>query len=258
VSSLIIPPQLRAWPNPHVPPLLEKFGAAGMTAPYTPPDCDFLLICFVNRCGSFYLAQLLAGSGLFNEAGEYFNAETVLEHSNRLSLTSFAAYVEALHGIVGSPQHFTAKLGIGQLVMLHDCGILQKIIPSTKFLLIERQDKLAQAISRVIASQNQFWTSEHQALIPDSALRYDRGAIDLEYRLCSEATFGFYRFFSANNIVPVHVTYESLRHDPAAILAAIGEGLGLGPIPYNPHSVRLRRQANAINDAWRERYQSGA
>lgn len=255
--ELIIPPELRRFDNPHQDALLAALGPAGLAAAFTAPDCDVLLICFANRSGSFYLAQLLAAGGACNEAGEYFNAPTVLEHCRKLGLTSLAGFVQALPAILGHPPRLAAKAGIGQLVMLHDAGILQKLLPRTRFLLIERADRLGQAISRVIAQQNLKWSSEHSAIIDDDALVYDRAAIAQEWARADYATFGFYRLFAANGIVPIHVGYEELLADPAAVLADIGTQLGIGPIPYRPQGVRLVRQANAINAAWRERYLRG-
>jgi len=49
-----------------------------------------------------------------------------------------------------------------------------------KYLLLERRDQLAQAISRTIALAK--WSLDHGAGldVPDSALVFDRAAIDLE------------------------------------------------------------------------------
>lgn len=255
--TLSVPPELRRFDSPHADALRAAWGPDALAAGFQPPDCDWLFICFANRSGSFYLAQLLAAGGVGNEAGEFFNAETVIEHSRRRGLTSLAGFVEALPAILGMPARLIAKAGVGQLVMLIDAGILPALLPRSRFLLIERGDRLGQAISRVIASQTGQWTSAHQATIGSEDLVYDRAAIETEWARADYTTHGFYRLFAANGIAPIHVGYEALLDDPAAVLAEIGAALGIGPIPYRPQGVSLQRQAGPVNAAWRARYLAG-
>ncbi len=254
---MIVPPELRRYPCPHHAAIARALGEASFAAPFALPAQHFLFICFANRSGSNYLAHLLAASGACNEAGEFFNATTVLEHSKRLGLPSLAAYVQALPGILGNPALLAAKASFTQLVMLADCGILPAILPRSRFILIERHDRLGQAISRVIASQNDRWTSAQAPRIADHDLVYDRAEITAELARADIGTFGLYRFFAANGLVPVHVEYGDVVADPAAVLADIGVALGLGVLPYRPAGVGIARQAGAVNQAWRARFLAG-
>jgi len=230
------------------------FGATSFTTPYFPPDCDIWLVCFANRSGSNYLGHLLAASGACNEPGEFFNAETIAHHAQNLNLHSLSAYMQALPGLVGHPKIFAAKAALDHLVMLTQAGILPALLPRTKFILIERQDRLAQAISRAIASQNLRWTSEMEAAIADENLIYNRGEITEEINRVQTAMAGLYRFFSANQITPFHLSYEELLKNPQDTLNRIGSFCNLGPLPYHPERVRITRQSNRINEEWREKY----
>jgi LPS sulfotransferase NodH len=254
---MIIPPQLRAIASPHRAIIEAQFGPLHPDRAYRPPADQMLFLCFTNRCGSNYLAQVLASTGAFNEAGEFFNAATVLEHAAARGLRSLPEYMAALPAIVPSHTNFAAKAAPDQLVMLADAGILDALAPRATYALLERQDTLGQAISRVIASQNLHWSSAHPKLIPDSQLQYDRAAIDAERAKIAHANAAFYLFFAANGIAPVHFTYEALRQNPQAALNEVGARMGL-KLNADPGRVSLRPQAGAVTREWRKKYEREA
>jgi LPS sulfotransferase NodH len=249
-----IPQRLRDILSPHRDAVEGAFGRLRPKPGWLPPDVDFLFLCFTNRCGSNYLAHLLASTGAFNEAGEFFNAPTVLEHATARGLRSLPAYVAALPALVAHRHRIAAKASIDQLVMLSDAGILPALGGRAHYLLLERQDRLGQAISRVIASQNGRWTTEHASEVPDSALRFDPAAIDEELGKIALGNAGFYLFFSANGIVPVHTTYEAVLADPAPVMDMLAAAMNLPKLEAKPGKIRIGQQANAINAAWRDAY----
>ncbi len=122
-----------------------------------------LFICFSNRCGSNYLAELLARSGLYNVAGEFLNFDTVLNHQRIHAFRSLAEYFSILIRENKVGNNFACKVSATQLAMLHHVGLLQQIAPLSKFVMIERSDLLKQAISLDIASRTGQWTSYMEA-----------------------------------------------------------------------------------------------
>jgi len=255
---VIIPPRLRAQPSFHRALVEQEFGPLRPDPEAVMPPGNFLFLCFTNRCGSNYLAHLLATTGAFNEAGEYFNAETVLEHSRPRGLRSLAAYFATLYHLLPHYGHIAAKAGVDQLAMLADAGILDALGPRAQFVLMERQDRLGQAISRVIATQTGRFTTAHAAHVPDAALVYSRAAIAGELEKIALANALFYAFFAANGIAPVHTTYEAVLADPAPVMAQIAAAMGCGALVAHPEQVGIARQANAVNQAWRRAYLGGA
>lgn len=252
---MIVPPSLRGGiDSVHRVVLTQAFGPLRPEPGWEPPDLDVLLLCFTNRCGSNYLAHLLATTGAFNEAGEFFNAPTVLEHSVPRGLRSLQAYFSVLTTLVPHRGRIAAKAGIDQLLMLADAGILDALHDRVTYLLMERQDRLGQAISRVIASQNGRWTTAHASDVPDSALVFDRLAIDTELAGIAYDNEQFTEFFTANGVVPVHVTYEALLADAQSAVSAVATKMGLAGLSPRPERVPIHRQANAINAAWRRAY----
>ncbi len=248
---MIIPPALRAIPSAHRPALEARFGGLRPEPGWRPPARPIVYLCFTNRCGSNYLAQLLASTGAFNEAGEFFNAETVLHHAARLGLRSLQAYVSALPELVPARQYLAAKAGADQLVMLADAGVLQ---PDTRYILLERQNKLAQAISRVIAIQNARWTTAHVAVREDSALAYDPAAIAAEIEKIARGNAALYAFFAANGIRPVHITYEQVLADPHHVIDQIATAMDAHPLRMQPDLITIGRQSTALNALWAERF----
>ena len=238
----------------HADALRRFFGELEPEPGWVPPDVDVLFICFTNRCGSNYLAHLLATTAAFNEAGEFFNAPTVAQHARILGLRSLPAYFSALPNLVPHTGRLAAKASIDQLVMLADTGILDALGSRATYLLMEREDRLGQAISRVIAAQNLRWTTAHTSKVPDNELVFERGWIKQELAEIAVMNAAFSQFFSANSIVPIGVTYEKLLADPRSAVAALATTMGLGELQPRPEHVTIRRQANALNDAWRRAY----
>lgn len=254
---MIVPPPLRALPSSHRDAIEAAFGPTLPPPLWQAPAVPLVLLCFTNRCGSNYVAQLLAGTGAVNEAGEYFNAATVLEHAGALHLRNLAAYVAALPGLIPWAGPMAAKAAPDQLALLADAGVLAAWSPRPIFLFLERADRLGQAISRVIAGRTGRYTLAHAAIMPAAAVPYDRAAIAAELAAIERANALFAHFFRANGIVPLHTTYEAVMADPAPLLAAVGDALGRPGLAADPAAITLRRQRDETNAAWRAAWQAG-
>lgn len=255
--TLTISAQLRAFQSAHKAEITAEFGPIDRNAAFAPPSEKFLFLCFTNRCGSNYLARLLAATGAMNEAGEYFNGSVIIHHARTKGLTSLQEYFSYLAALVARDGWVVAKATIEQLIMLTDAGILDAILGQARFILIERQDRLGQAMSRLIAWQNGRWTSQQQARIPDETLTYNRAAIEREMTAIAAETYGLHSFFAQNALTPMHVAYETMIADPHATLDAITTWLQRQPLRADLSTIGIARQANHINAAWRERYLAG-
>jgi len=255
-AAFVVPPQLANLERFHRDALAQLFGAS---PPGTAIDGTrhFLFICFTNRCGSNYLAHLLASTGRLNEAGEFFNAPTVTAHVRERRLPSLGAYVNFLSNRLDMNGWLVAKLGIEQLVMLTEARILDQIRNRTHFILIERRDRVAQAVSRLVAEQNYQWTSQQAARIPDDRLVYAREAITLHAASVEAQNFMFLRFFASNGIAPLHFAYEAVVADPQRALTEIGATLGIGALVSDPARIGIAPQDSPLKRAWYARYKAG-
>jgi LPS sulfotransferase NodH len=253
---VIVPAALADLDRYHRKPLEQLFGAAPPRGPID-PSLNFLFVCFTNRCGSNYVARLIASTGVLNAAEEVFNASTVQEHARQQGLRSLWEYINFLDSRLAIGGWLTAKLGIEQLVMLTEAGILDAIIGRTKFLLIERQDTAAQAVSRLVAMQNGAWTSEQTATVPDEQLVYSREAIETQRATIAFENHAFYRFFASNRLPPKHVAYEAVVQSPRQHLSDIGAWLGFDRFVGDPAAIGIRRQDSAVKQLWQALYLAG-
>ena len=253
---MIVPSALAVLDRYHRAPIERLFGPSPPRAGIN-PALNFLFVCFTNRCGSNYLAHLIGSTGMLNVAEEVFNAPTVQEHGEREELRSLHEYINFLDRHLSVRGWLAAKLGIEQAVMLTEAGIFDEIIGRTKFILIERQDTVAQAISRVVALQNGAWTSRHASKMADEQLVYSRKDVDAERTIIAFHNHAFYRFFASNDVTPKHIAYETLLAEPERLLADIGAWLGFPRFTGHLAAVGIERQESAIKREWRERYERG-
>jgi LPS sulfotransferase NodH len=246
-------------PNPdlrnfHREELICEFGSLAPRFDFIPPRINYLLVLFTNRCGSNFLSQILASTGWFNEAGEFFNAETVREHARAQKLGSLQEYFSFLVKLVSQNGWIASKLTVDGLEVLAEAGILTGILQQSHFILIERQNKIAQAVSRVIAAQNQSWTSEQIKRVSDDHLEYSRSRIQDELGQIELETAWLYRFLRDVGAAPSHIAYEALVTTPQAHLDELTARLQLPKLTYDPTRVRIARQANTINRSWIEAF----
>jgi LPS sulfotransferase NodH len=240
--------------NHHVKKASQHFGSLEGAAVPVPAGTKFVLICYTNRCGSNYLADIIASSGVFNIAGEDLNYENIVQGAKKFGSKSFQAYFAALVERRRKAGHYFLKVAPAHLELLGKSGVLAQILSDTKFVLIERADKLGQAISFAIATQTQKWTSLQPANISEAEASFTPTVIDDAIVSFSEAHMMFYQFFGRNGIVPANVFYEHLVEDPDQCLQAIGKSIGLAGLRHVPGRVRLERQAGPVSEEWRAKY----
>lgn len=251
LKKLFIP---QVQDNEHLLRTTEFFGHIAYQPADIPDDVGFIFICFTNRCGSNYLAELLASSRRFRTAGENLNFDTVIAHSKEKSLASFQDYFSfsvrdtAHNGVV------SLKLSTSHLEVLGKSGILSQVIDRSRFVMIERSDKLAQAISHRIA----FQTGRFMSQDPGNTVepQFDREALQRIITRNANAYRDFSIFFGRNGISYAHVIYEHLVYDPKKVISYIGNTLSIPDLSINLADIRITKQANELNAQWRERYLS--
>ena len=103
-------------------------------------DLENVFICFTNRCGSNYLAEVIESTDYFPSSGEFFNWDTVIDNSKEASLKSLDAFCEKLIHHRKKNNIFISKIGYLQLFMLSKFGQIPNIINNPKFIWIRRND----------------------------------------------------------------------------------------------------------------------
>ncbi len=182
------------------------------------------------------------------------NFDTVLDHSVRRGFETFQDYFNFLVRHTKHNNIVSIKIAPAHIELLAVAGILDRIIDRCKFVVIERNDKLGQAISHAIA----FQTGKFMSTMPDKTalpeLAFDADNLTTIIEEISDSYRQFSLFFARNGIVPVHVLYEHLISRPGPIVRYIGQGIGVSDLFIDQANITLEKQANTINLEWRKLY----
>jgi trehalose 2-sulfotransferase len=240
--------------NDHLTNINQYFGQVAYGPAVIPDDVKFIFLCFTNRSGSNYMAELLASDKRLPLAGENLNFDTVIDHARQKSFKSFQEYFTFLVRHTKQNNVVSIKISPAHIELLGQSGILHQILNRSQFILIERSDKLAQAISHLIA----FQTGKFMSTMSDAKEKVDpvfnRKLLDEILSNIAAEYRDFSLFFGRNGIVPAHVIYEQMARDPVGTLSFVGKLIGVPGLEIKPDNVRLDKQAGQLNAEWRQKY----
>ncbi len=220
------------------------------------------MICSTGRSGSTLLCDLLTKTGLLGVPHEYFNlpkhGQSLIRRLNSTGKQRITPdeYLDAIVRHRTSPNGvFGIKAHINQCLPHFTNGLIARHFGEIRYIRIRRHDLVAQAVSLVIADQTGQWTSHEDA---DSEPEYSREAIENAITVTLYHEFLWDEFFSVNNLMPCCVYYEDLLKDPESEVQKVTDFLGLEIEAKGDLSEPgLRKQTTALNQEWKERFQSG-
>jgi LPS sulfotransferase NodH len=211
---------------------------------------ETLFILFTNRSGSNLLAELLAAGGRVNPAEEELNQNLVIARSRAAGHATFEAYLRACRDRqVGG--RFAIKAALPQYDFLARAGLLDRVFPRRRLLVTERRDKIAQAVSWVIASQTLAYRSGDPAR---AEACYDAEAIRSFAHHAATLHHDLPFYLALRGEPWCQVIYEELVGERPATLARVASFLGWPPIAVEESHLTLRRQSGPLNAAFRERF----
>lgn len=214
-----------------------------------------VFICFTNRSGSNLLAEALNHCGVMPRAREYFNIPSVKKFVEERGLSTFGEFCGRLAVERGASGLFSSKVGLSQIMLLCDKGMVGKVFLHPCFIHVKRNDLLGQAISFSIADQTKSWTWNQR---PKREPIFDRADIDRKITGISTANARFEEFFAINGIVPYRITYEDFIDAPQAEIDGIAHWLGRPSGRFSRDRVKVRQQADARNLEWKQRFLDGS
>jgi LPS sulfotransferase NodH len=226
------------------------------------------LVCSVERSGSTLYAELLERTGIAGRPlAEPFNMKVEADAFRRHQFQNYGSYLDFVrlsaatsNGVFGinlmwrhlarlTQRLETARSWNGQTML----EMLQHFIPGvTHFVLTERRNSLAQAVSWAIAYQTDRWrsTDPDRGTVPS----YSFELIDTLYQNVLADYLGWENWFALHGIQPLRICYEDLISDKVGALRRTLEFLGL-PYPATLHlHNRLEVQSTSLNHIWVERY----
>jgi LPS sulfotransferase NodH len=251
---LILPDVMRRLPSSHTATTANGLSIDRDNPLVIPGNSRFLFNCFTNRSGSNYLENIVAAAGLTPRGGELFSAWTVLDACGKLGFRSFHEYFSYIVETNSKAGLFFGKISSEQIMLLLRSGIMDRIIARSYFIMVQRLDKLAQAVSLAIAEQTQQWAWYVTAQVSADKLRFSAERIQelLDAIILQEQAL--WLFFGSNGIVPIVFHYETFMREPQAAVDLVARHLGVPISPIDAGRIELRKQATEINDHWRERF----
>jgi trehalose 2-sulfotransferase len=224
------------------------------------------LVCATSRSGSNLLCGLLRGTGVAGRPDTYFGHERVPCWTGRWGVSGPVEYVHAAiregtgaNGVFGAKvlwlhlPNVLAKLEAVQGQDVEERVLLERTFPGLRFVWIQREDVVAQAVSFAKAMQTDQWTSLAPRR-PDRAPRFDFEQIHRAVGEIEEQNAAWRRWFRANGITPFDVRYEGLAADMEGVTRRLLEFLGVAVPGDTPIEPRHTRQADSVNSEWAARY----
>lgn len=210
-------------------------------------------ICTSPRSGSNLLCQFLSSTGVLGHPLEYFNAvgrrmfgypDFPDEPTKQIDwILTAGATPNGIFGLKIFPYQFDQAARAIRWI---------RLLPSLQFVLLERRDRLGQAISAHRAQQTEQWRSGSAA---QGSATYDGGRI---YERLVAAARDYARwnvFFARNGIEPTVIVYEDLIANPQSAVDQVARLFAMqGQARVAHRHVDLNIQRDAITDEWRARF----
>lgn len=235
------------------------------------------ILCTSPRSGSTLLCRLLRETGVAGWPGSHFHEPTLQGWCDDYGLKAGRderATVQAVFEAArakGTAGRGMFALRLQGQSLAHFCARLQQLQPDaaserdrferqfgkTLFVYLNREDKLAQAVSYVKAQQSGLWHKasdgrEIERLSPPQDPIYDADRIAQQLQLFQQMDQDWQQWFSEAGITPFHISYSALSRDPYQSLNQLLNELNLPEVPAGEPPVA--RLSDAVNQAWIERF----
>lgn len=244
---------------------------------------DTYFICATPRTGSSLLLGLLDSTGVAGHPQAYFRAPDEVAWAERWGIghtsqeaLDYGDFVRAAltagrtgNGIFGAKLMWGTHAELtDRLADLHpdlagdELRLLEREFGAVRFVHLQRDDVLVQAVSWLRAEQTGVWFIGGKGEIggggnPERGRpAFDRDALSRTMRTIEEHNAGWERWFEAYGIEPYRVRYEDLAADPSAVTRDVLDflGLGAGLPPGGQITASHHRQADRLNEEWIARY----
>ncbi len=239
------------------------------------------IICATPRSGSTLLCDLLADTGVAGRPDSFFRRQSIPWWARHFNMSvanwggehefdqSYLAAVQQQGS--GGTQVFGMRLmweSVGDLSnrlgslypgLPSDSARFRSAFGSPSYVHLSREDKVAQAVSRLRAEQTGLWHiaadgTERERLKPGQAPIYDAQRLLEQVAELEVHDAAWVRWFARQRIQPVRVTYEALTTNPQAALATVLSALGLDPITAGTVEPRTAKLADGESREWATRF----
>lgn len=239
--------------GPHEVKLRETIDQFNFPAGAPSAGAPVTIILFTNRSGSSMVAEYLRATGRFRGMGEPLTADLVLSTMAETGLKTFHDYLKWRFESDSSEQSmYGMKASHQQAMMLLRSGMIPGYFQDVRWLVVQRNDIVAQAVSFEIASQTGRWESfaEQTEVRPE----YDFERIRYKVKALSLQNSAIRAFCSAFCISPCWINYEEFSANPAEATSRLAASLGMEGATVDNNLLRRRKQRDEINLVFQERF----
>jgi LPS sulfotransferase NodH len=139
-----------------------------------------------------------------------------------------------------------------------DLDLLNRAFGNTRFIYLQREDVLAQAVSWLRAEQGDVWveTYDSQPEKPKQEPHFDFDRIHELIEEIGQHNKAWQDWFASVDVEPYAVRYEDLDADPVGVTQGILKFLGLDLLAGHKIASMHRRLADDLNTEWAKRYKA--
>ncbi len=239
------------------------------------------VICGTPRSGSTLLCDLLAATKVAGAPDSFFMRDVDPVWAQAWGLPERGDLSDAAYGaayLAAAISAGTAETGVFGLRLMREnldglVGLIDAVYPGLAsdvaqlraafgevlFVHLSRSDKLAQAVSLTKAEQSGLWHIgpdgvELERLSPPQVPQYDFArirAIVAELQAFDDA---WLRWFAAQGIAPLRISYDNLSADPVAEVARICAALDVAEPVVGSLRPGVAKLADAVSADWMRQY----
>jgi trehalose 2-sulfotransferase len=228
-------------------------------------------VCAVARSGSNLLTDGLHATRRAGRPNQFFCELFENTYADKYGLDPRHDYAGYVRGIIEATSTSNRVFGfkfmgwyvesfLSKLARTFDDApsleLLERVFPRLKFICIQRQDKLRQAISKARAYQSGQWKIRENEEV-DSNASFDPALIDRCLKEIQREEDAWSRFFNQTGAEFFAIDYETLCCDYEGTLRATLDFLQIRlPQRSKIGSPLTIRQRDEVSREWEERYRS--
>ena len=239
----------------HEQKLRDYFAAFDVPADTRALNKPVCIMLFTNRSGSSLVSEHMRSTPQFTGFGEPLNAKWIIDRCEREGLTSFSEYLhwETARLYRHKPEALLGmKASYGQAMMLMRSGAIPRFFDDVRWVVVQRDDLLSQAVSFAIADQTKQWHSFDSGRPVDPVYDYQ----DIRRRLhgFAHSSMAINMFCSFFDIRPYRIVYDQFARDPVAGTRAFASYLGVDEVTIDFEALQMERQRDSFSAGFRRRF----
>lgn len=232
-----------------------------------------IFLCATPRSGSTLLCSLLNSSGVAGHFQSWFRRQDRSDYADDWNVVDrgFRAYLNAsIRSGQGKGKTFACRLmaeSHGELLadlraefgQAPDRDLLKQAFGQIDFVFLERRDKVAQAVSRLLAETSGLWHRSADGSVLEAndtwleaTPEYDFDAIRAFHAEAEIETRYWQSWFQSQGISPITVLYEDLASRAVPEATRVLSELNLKPA--SPLSAGTAKLADTRNRSWIAKY----